>query len=84
MKQKLMRRGRIAKSKKSRRTQRAEAQRTFRLVMKKKGFRPIQAYLPESIVEVLDKEARKENRSRGEELELILKPIYKDKMRTEK
>jgi len=69
-------RGRIAKSEKTRSEQVADAQRKFRRCMKRRGLRPVQAYLPETLISALDADARNGKQSRGERLTDILRPIY--------
>jgi len=69
-------RGRIAKSEKTRSEQVADAQRKFRVCMKRRGLRPVQAYLPKALVTALDEDARNGRQSRGERLTDILRPIY--------
>lgn len=77
-------RGRVRRSPNSRKTQLSEAQRTYRQKMSDMGFKPMQAYLPDALVDALDIDARSEAKSRTDKLIEILQPIYGKKHKAKK
>ena len=52
--------------------------------MMEKGFKPMQAYLPNALVHALDVEARAQSKSRADKLIEILQPHYGPKAKGKK